>query len=823
MSRGRIAVVITCHNLGRYLDEALRSVERQTRPADEILIVDDGSTDLYTRQRLAKIQRAGTRVVCTNSGAASAARNAGARETTADYLAWLDADDRLEPRYLEAAAAPLDADPALQFVTTALRAFGDVSYVWTPSSPSFVDAVATGGVPHASTLLRRSLWEQLGGFDEELGSYELLDFWASAFERQAQGIVLDEPLVNYRVRARSGYRRSIELPVYLARMEHFYAKHRAAVHQSGTELLYAKERFLLAQRQHRQALEDRTAQLTAELARLEDQIREAAGALAARGAPRLDPHSLQDVEPVSPVWGLDRGTPIDRHYIEDFLFSHRADVKGRVLEVRDDAYTRRFGGDAVTASEVIDCATGNSRSTVTADLRRMNIVPSGAFDCIILTQTLQLVDDVAAAVAECARILAPGGVLLVTAPGLIRVDVEAGADGDFWRFTEASARSLFSAVFALADFDVQTFGNVAAAGAFLHGVSAEELTPQQLNHNDPGYPVVVAVRAVKPKPEAGPPAVVEAHSFPAAILVYHRVADLQPDSHALCLPPAEFRAQMIHLRQNFNPISLDDLVRYAASGHIPERAVVVTLDDGYLDALTVASPILEAAGVPATFFVNSDRLDEPHERWWDVLEGLFLADTELPAALELVGSAAGAGGSDIRTATASPAGRAEALDRVNRAGWASDAEGRDRLLDAILDWSGGRSRRPPRASHRVLTGAEVAALAARPGHAIGAHTVHHLALTTQTRATKDQEIFADKSELERRLGCAVNAFSYPYGEYDAETVAVVSAAGYRAAVTVEPRLVRAGANRLLLPRYEVTRQDGQSFDRRMGDIFTSRA
>jgi len=85
------------------------------------------------------------------------------------------------------------------------------SYVWTPSLPTFVEAISTGGVPHASTLLRRRLWSTITGFDESLRSFELLDFWASAFEHGARGTILAEPFLNYRVRAGSGYRRSFSL------------------------------------------------------------------------------------------------------------------------------------------------------------------------------------------------------------------------------------------------------------------------------------------------------------------------------------------------------------------------------------------------------------------------------------------------------------------------------------------------------------------------------------------------------------------------------------------------------------------------------------
>lgn len=853
MTSGSIAAVITCHELGRTLVAALESVERQTRPAAEIVVVDDGSSDIYTRQVLARLEREGTRVVQAGGRGASAARNLGARLTTAEYLVCLDGDDTLEPGYFEAAAARLDTDANLGFVSCAMRAFEGASYVWSPAAPTFVDAIAAGGVPHASTMLRRRLWEAVGGFDETLRSFELLDFWASAIEGGARGVILDKPLLNYRVRAGSGYRQSIQPETYLSRLRHFYAKHRAAVERHGLELIQGKEAFLVSQREYLQTLESRKGSLEDELARLRQEIAETVGALESTGLSRIEWGDLQRVQPLSHQWGRDRGTSIDRHYIERFLEQHRADVRGRVLEVRDSIYTERFGGDAVTTRDVIDVDPANGLANVVADLRHAEGIAAGTYDCIILTQTLQLIDDIPAVLAECERILRPGGVLLATAPSVIRVDDEGGLDGDFWRLTEASARKLFAEVFPIDAFDVTAYGNVMACSAFLYGLSAEEMAPADLNHVDTTFPVVIAIRAVKPasdlvsdflparsaeRAEAGSRTVksdvereksdvgsafrrTEVRLKPdpttrtgskAAILAYHRVAELSPDSHALCTPPDVFREHMACLRQEFCPISLDELVGAAAAGRIPERAIAVTLDDGYLDALSTASPILSDLGVPATFFVNTDRLEEEHERWWDILERVFSCET-VPAALRLQ-----IDGQPLQMPTATVSERAQALKRLNETAWPMDPCARATLVRDVLSWSGGNGF--PRATHRVLTGDEIRTLANRPGHSIGAHTVNHLALTTQRVDTKRREILENKATLERVLERPVHLFSYPYGDFDADMLAIVGEAGFRAAVTVQAGLVLAGTNRLLFPRYEITPARSESFALYMREIFS---
>jgi peptidoglycan/xylan/chitin deacetylase (PgdA/CDA1 family) len=799
VTRTPIAAVITCRDLGRSLEAALASVERQTRPAAEIVVVDDLSADIFTRQVLDRLERNGTRVVRADGRGVSAARNLGARLTSSEYLMWLDADDVLELGYFEAAAACLDSDQSIDFVSCAMRAFGAATYVWTPAHPSFVESVSTGGVPHASTVLRRRLWEAVGGFDEALPSFELLDFWASALERGFRGVVLSEPLLNYCVRPGSGYRRSLLPDTYRARLSHFYAKHRAAVEAHGPELVRGKEAFLIGQREYGRTLEARASSLGAELADLNRQIGEVSRALEALGEPRVDLGDLRRMQPVSDCWGHDRGTPVDRHYIETFLSRHRGDIRGRVLEVRDSRYTQRFGGDAVTKCDVLDLDPTNDTATIKADLRHLDAIARATYDCVILTQTLQFIDDIPAALAESARVLRPGGVLLATAPSIVRVDDERGPDGDYWRLTEASARTLFAAAFPIPSFEVTVYGNVASATAFLYGLSAEELGPDCLAHQDSTFPVIVAIRAVKPDDSARPrPVFVSDDSCRAVVLAYHRVAELTPDTHALCTPPAVFREQMQYLHEAFLPIGLEDLVRAAALGRLPERAVAVTLDDGYLDALTEASPILEEWGIPATFFVNTDRLDEEHERWWDLIEELFLSGVPLPPRLVL----RTASRDELRTSTGTAAERAAALEAVNRLAWPLDAAGRLELVRDVLAWGDARPSR--RETHRVLTAAEVKTLAERPGHTIGAHSVHHLALPTQPLETKCREIVEDKTRLEGLLARPVHLFAYPYGDYDAETVTVVSQAGFRAAVTVQPGRVSAGTNRLLLPRIEMT-------------------
>jgi SAM-dependent methyltransferase len=207
---------------------------------------------------------------------------------------------------------------------------------------------------------------------------------------------------------------------------------------------------------------------------------------------------LQRAEPISRRFGFDRGQPVDRLYMERFLELHSSDVRGHVLEIADDTYTRLFGGDRVERVDVLHAVAGNPKATIVADLTDPTTVPEAAFDCVICMQTLHLIFDVSAAVATIHRALKPGGVLLATLAGISQISrYDMDRWGDYWRVTTRGAERLFETQFAAANVQVVSYGNVYAAVSFLHGLAVEELDRELLAHDDPDYQVLVGVRAVR--------------------------------------------------------------------------------------------------------------------------------------------------------------------------------------------------------------------------------------------------------------------------------------------------------------------------------------
>jgi len=205
--------------------------------------------------------------------------------------------------------------------------------------------------------------------------------------------------------------------------------------------------------------------------------------------------TLRRTTPLSDWWGRDRGSPIDRYYIEAFLAEHRADIAGRALEIKDTHYLDRFGS-AVTQADVLDIDAADPRATIVADLARGDAIPERTFDVIVITQTLQFIFEVQSAIAHLARILKPGGVLLATVPGISRIGPQYLAD-EWWHFTPASCTELFERAFGRGQVEVRSYGNVLAAIAFLTGMALQELSTSELDVVDPFFPVIIAVRAYK--------------------------------------------------------------------------------------------------------------------------------------------------------------------------------------------------------------------------------------------------------------------------------------------------------------------------------------
>lgn len=207
---------------------------------------------------------------------------------------------------------------------------------------------------------------------------------------------------------------------------------------------------------------------------------------------------ISSLKPLSTEYSYDRGTPIDRFYIDQFLSKHVSDVCGRVLEVGEDSYSRSLGNGRISTQDVLHVDPTNEAATIVGDLVDPETLPPATFDCIIMTQTLPLIFNVASAIANIRRSLRPGGVALLTVCGINPIAADEWQDTFYWMFTPRALERLLKAEFDPDKIEVESFGNLYAATAHLHGAAVQEVSKSKLMVPSIGneYSVLIAARAV---------------------------------------------------------------------------------------------------------------------------------------------------------------------------------------------------------------------------------------------------------------------------------------------------------------------------------------
>lgn len=518
-----IAVVIPSYNHARFLAGAIDSVLAQTLPAAEIIAVDDASTDdtvaVAARYPAVRLLRQPV-----NRGL-SAARNLGAASANSRFVLFLDADDRLLPGALARSAACMAMHPGAAFVYGAHRRVDDAlrpisGAIHIPVGPRpFEDFLHTNVVGMiAAALFDRSILIAAGGFDPSLSACEDYDLFLRLARDHPVGCHSD-PVAEYRIHDGA---MSADMAQMARAARAVLDRHRPARGQRAAWRRYRRGRrawaALYAHGAWRQrpgrtlsSLLDERWRMTqlSPVASLFAAATQAAKRLLperwtqrlrlmANGKPmvgRVDLGDLGRLGPISSHFGEERGTPIDRFYIERFYERHSADIAGRVLEVGDESYSRRFGGARITRQDVLHVKEGNRHATIVGDLSQPGLLPEAAFDCMIVAQTLMLLYDMPAAAAELKRALKPGGILLLTVPGVTTVDRYEWRDRWYWSLTEHSVRRMFGELFGPENFTMSQDGNAFSATCFLQGLALEEIDRRWLDPADPAFPVTIGVRA----------------------------------------------------------------------------------------------------------------------------------------------------------------------------------------------------------------------------------------------------------------------------------------------------------------------------------------
>src|SRR5262245_50043807 len=200
------------------------------------------------------------------------------------------------------------------------------------------------------------------------------------------------------------------------------------------------------------------------------------------------------ITPLSYEWGTDRGLPVHRYYLNQFLKEFKSDIKGHCLEFQNPQYVPRLGRSAVSRLDILHIDETNPQATLVADLTKPNGLPSDQFDCIVCTHVLHVILDLDRAIAELWRILKPGGVLLVAVP---HISMDGLEYQEIWRFTPHGLTALLARRFGPTNVQVRAYGNSLTAAGEIRGVVMTEFQRSELEHHDPRFPVEVCARAVK--------------------------------------------------------------------------------------------------------------------------------------------------------------------------------------------------------------------------------------------------------------------------------------------------------------------------------------
>jgi peptidoglycan/xylan/chitin deacetylase (PgdA/CDA1 family)/SAM-dependent methyltransferase len=825
MSNTTIGAVVRCGDQVGQIYASVRSLLDGSRPPDVIAVVADPTTPSRADEWLQSFaQSRGARFLRASTSRPGAVWNAGLRSIgSVDFALCLEAGDRLDRQALELFGRHFTSDDIV-LATSAVEWLGPGSQrrFSLPDECTVAALLQDFHSAHVSSVFRWKSWHDVNGFDEELPALEHTDLWLRLLATGSHGAVDPRPLLRRPVRASALYRRTWETTDYAHAVRRLMERHREAAAAMTGPMLQARDR------NYHRVLKRYQASLGVEVAAM-DSLREAHRAReAALAAVPNDFGTTLEWGPrtrsvaFSHDWGYDRGTPVDRPFIERFLQQHASDIGGTVLEIQEDDYTRRLGGDQVVRRDVLDLDAANQLATIVGDLRSLDHVPSETFDSIVLTQTLHVIDDMRAVLRECHRVLKPGGVLLATLPSASRVCLEYGRDGDYWRVTAAGARQLFSQVFAPASVDVDALGNSITNAAFSFGLASEELPSQSFETADPYFPLVIGVRAVK---TAEPPAIIRtgASAVPASslagrglILLYHRVGSCAADPHRLSISAQTFAAQVDWLSRACQVMALESLVRTSPDAVESSPRVSLTFDDGYVDNLRVASPILRAAGLPATFFVTTASLDSDalYCFWWDRLAAALADSAAVPPSLTL----------DLPDGrqtlpTASPDERRSAHWRLHRLLVRLPASQRDAIVEQIDRWAG---QSDPSENDRRMTRHEMLELASYPGHSLGAHTVEHLALPDQPDDAVARELVESRRALEHLLERRVSALAYPFGACDERTASAARASGFEMALSCDERSLRRRENPMRLPRIAPQEEPLEQFITRVERALASR-
>lgn len=522
-----VSAIVIFLNENRFIQEAVESILAQTYDHWELLLVDDGSTDESRNIALRYAEQYPDKVrylehhAHENRGM-SASRNLGIREAKGEYIAFLDADDAWLPNKLEHQVGILESQPDAGMVVGPTQWW----YSWTHNPRDRPrDYIQDVGVqPNmllqppglltrflrmpemspctCSALMRRKIVEQAGGFEETFrGLYEDQAFFAKV-SLAAPVFVTSQCSARYRQHAFSNCsatqtQHSAARLAFLRWLADYVTKQYNVgwwrtlrtgfwpCRYPKLDRIYQWARCGLPGKVWRSAVRFRSRWLSLPLVR------------------NLRCLRFRRLKPVGN--GRQWGTPIVRHYWDRYLQEHRADIRGIALEIGTTCTIRQLGEHALAYADAIDVSAHSPEITVVADLSRADNVPSDRYDCFINQFTMHLIYDAQAALYHSIRVLKPGGILLINF-SCVDYYFSCGLDmgtGEpmfvYHSFTPIQVENMLRSLDLRADnYTIDVNGNLFTRIAYQMNMPAEELTRRELEYTDPGHPLLICARVVKP-------------------------------------------------------------------------------------------------------------------------------------------------------------------------------------------------------------------------------------------------------------------------------------------------------------------------------------
>jgi glycosyltransferase involved in cell wall biosynthesis len=540
-----VSVIIPCYNHGYYLPKAIESVLNQTYQNFEIIVIDDGSTD-DTKE--ACLMYPSAKYFYQVNAGLSAARNSGVKYSSGDYLVFLDADDWLLETALESNLDLLIKKNEIAFVSGGHELYYEPEdKTWLVQKEvdkeTYLKLLEGNFIGmHATVLYQRWVFDTFK-FDTSLPYCEDYDLYLQ-ITRQHPVIHHTGLIAVYRLHDNnmsSNYSRMMKYALLVLSNQEknlitSAEKESFLIGIAFWKSYYSKKIYdhLCAQlystlynfnKEEIECLKTNSPMLYEKFNTKKNQFPKDRIVLMAKNAvknklihtkifesikklykkqivdsPTIGKINLGDIDrttPFSTQFGYDRGGPLDRYYIENFLNENSFHIKGGALEIGDNEYTLKYGGDKHIKSDILHIDDTNEKATYVGDLSNAPHLPSESFDCIILTQTLQFIYDYKGAIETCFRVLKPGGTLLLTVPGISHIAQDQWSKYWLWSFTDAALQRIMQEHFSEDNITIKTYGNVLVASAFLYGMGLPELKKEQLDYHDPHYQVIITVKAIK--------------------------------------------------------------------------------------------------------------------------------------------------------------------------------------------------------------------------------------------------------------------------------------------------------------------------------------